>query len=230
MPTDNLLDIYLESGSTKIFAYAIEWPGWCRSGKNELAALATLLAYLPRYSAILQTNNLGFPSVHDVHDFNIVERVKGNYATNYGTPDVPLARDAASLSAEQVDRFSKILTACWQSFDAALEAGQDKELRKGPRGGGRELMEIANHVAYAEKGYLRRLGWNGNLPDEADIYLWISRERSEILKGIQAAHRGEYPTEGPRGGKLWPLRYFFRRAAWHVTDHTWEIEDRIILG
>ncbi len=230
LSTANLLDIYLETGSTKIFACSIDWPGWCRSGKSELAALETLLAYLPRYSATLQNNGLDFPFARDVRDFNIIERVKGDYATNFGVPDVLLASDSARLNPEQVARFSKILAACWQSFDAALKAGHGKVLRKGPRGGGRELMEIASHVAHAEKGYLRHLGWNGNLPDEADIYLWISRERNEILEGIQAAYRGEDPAQGPRGGKIWPLRFFFRRAAWHVIDHAWEIEDRITPG
>jgi hypothetical protein len=26
---------------------------------------------------------------------------------------------------------------------------------------------------------------------------------------------------------LWSPRYFARRAAWHVLDHAWEIEDRV---
>lgn len=24
----------------------------------------------------------------------------------------------------------------------------------------------------------------------------------------------------------WPVRYYVRRAAWHVLDHAWEIEDK----
>jgi hypothetical protein len=27
---------------------------------------------------------------------------------------------------------------------------------------------------------------------------------------------------------IWPPRYFVRRVAWHVLDHAWEIEDRIL--
>ncbi len=228
MSTEHSIDIYLEIGNKKVFACAIQWPGWCRSGKSEADALDTLLAYTARYSAILQASGLGIPLARHVHDFAIVDRVDGDFSTSYGVPVMSIASDSTPLNAEQIARYSAILSACWQSFDAALKAGQGKELRKGPRGGGRELAEIANHVAYAEKGYLRHLGWEGTIPDEADINLWMRRERAEILNGIQAASRGEYPAQGPHGGKRWPLAYFFRRAAWHVTDHTWEIEDRIV--
>jgi hypothetical protein len=29
------LNIYLELGQKKVFAVAIDWPGWCRSGRDE---------------------------------------------------------------------------------------------------------------------------------------------------------------------------------------------------
>jgi hypothetical protein len=35
------MDVYLEVGKTKTFACSVEWPGWCRSGKGEDAALET---------------------------------------------------------------------------------------------------------------------------------------------------------------------------------------------
>lgn len=28
--------IYLEIGKKKVFAAAIDWPGWCRQGKEEM--------------------------------------------------------------------------------------------------------------------------------------------------------------------------------------------------
>jgi hypothetical protein len=36
---------------------------------------------------------------------------------------------------------------------------------------------------------------------------------------LRAARSGE-PLPG------WTARYFLRRAAWHVLDHVWEIEDK----
>ena len=47
-----------------------------------------------------------------------------------------------------------------------------------------------------------------------------------ILNGLVDSVAGKLPTHGPRGGKRWTARYFVRRAAWHVLDHVWEIEDR----
>ena len=41
--------IYLEVGQKKTFAGALDWPGWCRSGRDEASALAE---YAPRYATI----------------------------------------------------------------------------------------------------------------------------------------------------------------------------------
>ncbi len=37
--------IGLEIGSTWVFASAVDWPGWCRRGKGEGAAIAVHLEY-----------------------------------------------------------------------------------------------------------------------------------------------------------------------------------------
>jgi hypothetical protein len=50
--------------------------------------------------------------------------------------------------------------------------------------------------------------------------------RQAIMDALAAAARGEIPERGPRGGVIWPARYFVRRVAWHALDHVWEIEDR----
>lgn len=44
---------------------------------------------------------------------------------------------------------------------------------------------------------------------------------------VEAA-RGKELQVGPRGGKRWKPRYYVRRSAWHILDHAWEIEDRVI--
>ena len=41
-------EVYLESGKKRVFACAFDWPGWCRSGRSEEAALETLAAYVPQ--------------------------------------------------------------------------------------------------------------------------------------------------------------------------------------
>ncbi|MBX7251781.1 MAG: hypothetical protein K1X50_07340, partial [Candidatus Promineofilum sp.] len=46
------MDIYLEEGAKRMFAGALEWPGWCRAGRDEAAARRALLDYAPRYAAV----------------------------------------------------------------------------------------------------------------------------------------------------------------------------------
>jgi hypothetical protein len=48
------------------------------------------------------------------------------------------------------------------------------------------------------------------------------------MQALDSATREPLPEKGPRGGIIWPARYFVRRTAWHVLDHAWEIEDRIL--
>jgi hypothetical protein len=52
--------------------------------------------------------------------------------------------------------------------------------------------------------------------------------RQAVLDGLAAAAEGQIPAVGPRGNARWTPRYFVRRVAWHVLDHAWEIEDRMI--
>jgi hypothetical protein len=49
-----------------------------------------------------------------------------------------------------------------------------------------------------------------------------------MLDALEASARGEIPARGPRGGRRWSPRYFVRRATWHILDHVWEIEDRML--
>ena len=45
--------VYLEVGSRRVFAGALDWPGLCRSGRDEEMALEALVAYGPRYAAAI---------------------------------------------------------------------------------------------------------------------------------------------------------------------------------
>jgi hypothetical protein len=116
--------------------------------------------------------------------------------------------------------------ACWQALDAAVQAAAGKTLRKGPRGGGRDLSRIAEHVHDAGLGYLTSLGGKLKQVDQEDTEGLLAQSRQVILTTLAAAARGETPQRGPRGGVRWTPRYFVRRLAWHVLDHVWEIEDR----
>lgn len=226
------IEVYLEIGSTRVFAGAMDWPGWCRNGKGEAGALAALFAYAPRYARALKGTSLGFSVPADGVALVVVERLKGNATTDFGAPDASPSSDVKPVSARDLKRLQDLLEACWRTFDASVKAAKGKVLTLGPRGGGRDLQRIVDHVVEAEAAYLRGLGVAfkmGEGPPAADMRAL----RKAILDGLASSARGEIPARGPRGqshrpvgGVRWTPRYFVRRAAWHVLDHAWEIEDR----
>lgn len=225
-----LIDVYLEVGKKRTFAGAIDWPGWCRSGLDEESALQALVDYGPRYAKALQTGKVEFQSPADTSVFSIVERLKGNTTTDFGAPDIATSKDSKPVDNAELQHFQAILKACWRAFDAATKSAAGKELRKGPRGGGRELEGVIQHVFESDGGYLSALGWKIKLDKAQDAGQKLRSIRKGILEGLTAAANGEIAARGPRGGLRWTPRYFVRRVAWHVLDHTWEIEDRIKKG
>src|SRR5918996_1605758 len=198
--SSNRIDVYLEIGKKRTFAGAIDWPGWCRSGRDESAALQALLDYGSRYARVLQRARLGFKAPENISAFRVIERLKGNATTDFGAPDLAPSHDAKSVSSDDLQRFQKILTACWRTFDASLRVAAGKELRKGPRGGGRELEGILQHVLGSDAGYLAALGWKLEQNDIKDLKKHLDQTRKVILKALAASARGEILAQGPRGG------------------------------
>jgi hypothetical protein len=222
------MDVYLEIGKKRIFASALAWPGWSRSGKDAQAALEALLGYGPRYQRAIASARLGFQAPQELSEFNIIEQLTGNAGTDFGAPSISPAADAHPVDEGELLRFQALLEATWRSFDAAIQAATGKELRTGPRGGGRSLEQIIGHVLEGELAYLRQLGGKVQGFDKlSNPRAALAPLRQEIYTILGAATRGELPLVGPRGGRRWKPRYYIRHAAWHILDHTWEIEDRI---
>jgi hypothetical protein len=226
--TANQIRVYLEIGKNRTFAGVLDWPGWSRPGRDEASAIQTLFNYAPRYARAIESTQLHFRPPDHVSDFLVVERLAGNSTTDFGAPGVAPSQDARTVDAAELNRFQELLEACWQAFDTIVEAAAGRELRKGPRGGGRDLADIVRHVQEAEAAYLSSLGgkWKSGVEHEPG-QAW-AQLRQAILGTLASAVRGEIPTRGPRGGLRWTPRYFVRRLAWHALDHAWEIEDRII--
>jgi hypothetical protein len=223
----NAIDVYIEAGKTKTFAAALDWPGWCRSARDEDSALQTLFDYAPRYARAIASARVGFDAPSDLSALKVSVRQKGDATTDFGAISLAIPADTEPVESDELKRWQKILKACWRMFDDAAESAQGKSLRKGPRGGGRELEKIAGHVRDVDAAYLNALGGklkrDKNLsPEEA-----IAQLRDAILMTLEASVRGEIPSHGPRGGERWTPRYFVRRLAWHILDHAWEIEDRV---
>lgn len=220
------IEVFIEAGKKRVFASAIEWPGWCRSGRDEETALGALLDYGSRYAQALRRTDLGFQAPQNASALTVVERLEGTGTTDFGAPDIPPSGDDRPVSEADLKRFRELLQACWAAFDDSVQAASGVELRKGPRGGGRDLDKIVQHVQGADEAYLSKLGWKVDIKEADGPGESMRLIRQGILDGLEAAAAGQIPERGPRGGAHWSPRYFVRRSAWHVLDHAWEIEDR----
>jgi hypothetical protein len=229
MPTtQHNVDVYLEAGAKRTFAGALDWPGWCRSGRDEASALQALLAYAPRYARVLQSTRLGFQAPRDESVFVVRERLEGNATTDFGAPGMAPSSDARPVDEAERVRLEKLLKACWRGFDQAIEAATGRPLRTGPRGGGRDLESIVEHVLGADASYTSQVGWRISRSDSVDREAQLEQARQAMLQALTASARGEIAPSGPRCGLRWSARYFVRRVAWHTLDHLWEIEDRLL--
>ena len=154
----NKINIYLEVGKRRTIAAALDWPGWCRPGRDQTEALGALLEHGPRYGRAIGSARLGFRAPQDISAFVVTEQLQGNATTDYGVPGLAPTGDARPLADDELRRLQMILKACWRAFDAAVEQAGGRTLRTGPRGGGRTLDGIVAHVVGAEQSYLSSLG------------------------------------------------------------------------
>jgi hypothetical protein len=212
-----MVDGYLEIGSKRVFACASDWPGWCRSGKDEASAIQAMQAYAERYASVARAAKLRFPARSA--EVRIVERVSGDASTDFGVPAKATKHDVRPVSRPEAARLSSLLAAAWDVYDRVI-ARAPATLRKGPRGGGRDRDAIADHVLAAEGAYVRKLGLR-LAPPHRDDRESLREFRTSIVDVLRKPSAG-----APLVEKGWPQRYAARRIAWHVLDHAWEIEDR----
>jgi hypothetical protein len=214
--------VYLELGAKKVFACSIDFPGWCRSGKTEELALEALAGYATRYAEVARRAKVSFPA-RAGEDLEVVERIEGSGATDFGIPYEVAKADAEPLTARQAARQVQLVRAAWAVLDRVAKASP-AELRKGPRGGGRDRDKMLGHVLGAEAAYARQLGLKHPQPELGDTKA-INSLRDDIVEALSGSSDGS-----PLAPKGWPPRYAARRIAWHVLDHAWEMQDRAQPG
>jgi hypothetical protein len=197
--------VALEIGKRWVIASAVDWPGWCRRGKGEDGALDTLLEYTDRYAAVVGT---AFDETK-ARELEVIGSVPGTMVTDLWAPAVVGPWDEEPLDAREAGRLAGLLDACWRHFDEVV-AESPAELRKGPRGGGRDRDKMADHVLEADRSYFRKI----------DVRL-LPRTKPEDLHAAVLERVREAPA-----ATAWPVRYLVRRSAWHALDHAWEMQDR----
>jgi hypothetical protein len=222
---DRTIDVYVEAGDKKVFASALAWPGWSRGARSEDEALDALAVYGPRYARAVRAVKPAFRVPEDTSELRVVERLRGDANTDFGIPHLPAGTDDRPIGGAELGRLLAILDGAWEAFEKARAAARGVELRKGPRGGGRDLKKMLDHVLGAEEAYIGQLGAKAPTRAAAEAAA-IKAIRARGREVLTARARGT-EIDNPRNTKSpWRPRYYVRRSAWHLLDHAWEIEDR----
>ncbi len=215
-PESERLAVVLETGAKRVFASAADWPGWSRSGKTDEAAIEALVTYAPRYAPVAKLAGFELPESIDV---DVIERNEGGGGTDFGVPSRVTEADARKVSKADAERLTAIVEAAWTTFDRVTK-GAPAELRKGPRGGGRDRDKMVGHVVEADAAYAREIGLKLKEPDPFDRTV-VKAMRAEMLRVL-----GQPSDGSPLAGRRWTARYAAHRIAWHALDHAWEMQDR----
>ena len=148
-------------------AFSLDWPGWSRGAKTDDLALETLESYRARYRPVARLAKM-------VREFDaagpleVVEDRVGPGSTDFwGISFAPSSTEQGPMSKAELDRGIALLRACWTFFDD-VAARVSPELRKGPRGGGRDRDRIIRHTIRTEsEEFAKQVGLR--IPDEAAL-------------------------------------------------------------
>ena len=214
------IGVAIEATPKKAFATAVDWPGWSRSGKTAELALEALARYASRYAVVAQEAGVGFPADPvGPEAFEVVEEAVGGGGTDFGVPSRVTDADRRPTTADEADRLRRLVAAAWTTLDR-VAATAPAELRKGPRGGGRDRDKMIRHVIEADQAYAREMGLRLKAAAPGDRAA-AEATRTAILEVIGT------PSDGsPLADRRWTARYAAGRIAWHALDHAWEMEDR----
>jgi hypothetical protein len=210
-----VIAVTIESTPRKAFARALDWPGWSRAGKTEELALAALAGSASRYADVAAAAGEAFSP----DSYEVVAHVGAGSGTDFGVPSVITEGERRPTSATDAARLVRLVEAAWATLER-IAASAPPELRKGPRGGGRDRDKMLAHVVEAEWAYAREMGITRKQPDPA------GRPAIVALRAAMLDVLRERSDGSPLAGRTWTTRYAAGRIAWHALDHAWEMEDR----
>jgi hypothetical protein len=204
----------------KAVAFAVDWPGWSRGAKSPELALEMLESYRARYRPIAVA--AGMAGEFDAAGFlDIVEDREGTGSTDFwGISFSPSSLEPEPMDGPEFERKIELLRACWRFFDQ-VAARVSPEMRKGPRGGGRDRDRIIRHTIRTEsEDFAKRLGLR--IPEGAALTPQGLRSHRESYITTMRA----YNTGQSQRMRSWNLPFLIRHSAFHVMDHAWEMEDK----
>jgi len=152
----------------------------------------------------------------------IIEEKVGTGSTDFwGISFSPSATEQGPMGEAEFERAITILQACWAFFDG-VAARVSPEMRKGPRGGGRDRDRIIRHTIRTEsEDFAKQVGLR--IPEEAALTPGGLRSHRETYV---AAMRAYNAGEVKRRMRSWTLPFLIRHSAYHTLDHAWEMEDK----
>ena len=203
-------------------AFSIDWPGWSRGAKTPELALETLEAYRARYRPIAEL--AGMAGEFDAAGpLEIIEDRVGTGSTDFwGISFSPsTAENVDPMDEATLDRGITLLQACWAFFDG-VAARVSEEMRKGPRGGGRDRTRIIRHTIRNEsEEFAKSVGLR--IPEEAALTPeGLRHHRETYVAAMRAYNAGEVEKRM----RSWTLPFLIRHSAFHTLDHAWEMEDK----
>jgi len=202
-------------------AFSLDWPGWSRGAKTAELALETLEAYRDRYRPIADLAGMA-------HEFDaagpleIVEDRVGTGSTDFwGISFSPSSTEHGPMTEAEFDRGITLLRAAWAFFDS-VAARVSPEMRKGPRGGGRDRDRIISHTIRQESESFAT-GVGLRIPEGAALTPdGLRQHRKDYVEAMRRYNAGEF--EKPM--RSWTIPFLIRHSAFHTLDHAWEMEDK----
>jgi hypothetical protein len=202
-------------------AFGIDWPGWSRGARSAELALETLESYRERYRPV--PGLAGMAREFDAAGpLEIVEDRVGTGSTDFwGISFSPSAIEQGPMGEAELERGITLLRACWAFFDG-VAARVSPEMRKGPRGGGRDRDQIIRHTIRTEsEDFAKKVGLR--VPEGAALTPdGLRQHRETYVAAMRAYNDGEVK----RRMRSWTLPFLIRHSAFHTLDHAWEMEDK----
>jgi hypothetical protein len=209
----------------KSVAFSLDWAGWERGGKTPEAALETLESYRERYRPIADLAGMA-PEFDAAGSLDVVEDHLGTGSVDFwGISFAPSSTEKGPMTEAEFDRAIALLRASWTFFDD-VAARVSEEMRKGPRGGGRDRTRIWRHVIRNEsEDFAKQVGVK--IPEEGALTPdGLKEHRRSYVEAMRAYNAGEIEKRM----RSWTLPYLIRHSAFHTLDHAWEMEDKDLTG